>query len=238
MALPKLNVPKYKMKLPSDGRTVNYRPFLVKEEKLLLLATQSQDQEQLIVAIKDIMSACTDIKDIDHLATFDIEYLFLQIRTKSVGESVKVSLTCPDDNETTVEVDIPLDEIKVKKTRGHKTDLKITDEVTVTMGYPSLDTFVSMNFVGDGSEVGVDQVFEMAGSCIKTISDPEQVYDCQDVPKKEIQDFFEGMDTKQFQMIQDFFETMPKLTHTVKVTNPNTGVESDVVLEGLASFFG
>lgn len=238
MALPKLNVPKYKMKLPSDGRTVNYRPFLVKEEKLLLLATQSQDQEQLIVAIKDIMSACTDIKDIDHLATFDIEYLFLQIRTKSVGESVKVSLTCPDDNETTVEVDIPLDEIKVKKTRGHKTDLKITDEVTVTMGYPSLDTFVSMNFVGDGSDVGVDQVFEMAGSCIKTISDPEQVYDCHDVPKKEIQDFFEGMDTKQFQMIQDFFETMPKLTHTVKVTNPNTGVESDVVLEGLASFFG
>jgi len=238
MALPKLNVPKYKMKLPSDGRTVNYRPFLVKEEKLLLLATQSQDQEQLIVAIKDIMSACTDIKDIDHLATFDIEYLFLQIRTKSVGESVKVSLTCPDDNETTVEVDIPLDEIKVKKTRGHKTDLKITDEVTVTMGYPSLDTFVSMNFVGDGSDIGVDQVFEMAGSCIKTISDPEQVYDCHDVPKKEIQDFFEGMDTKQFQMIQDFFETMPKLTHTVKVTNPNTGVESDVVLEGLASFFG
>jgi len=238
MALPKLNVPKYKMKLPSDGRTVNYRPFLVKEEKLLLLATQSQDQEQLIVAIKDIMSACTDIKDIDHLATFDIEYLFLQIRTKSVGESVKVSLTCPDDNETTVEVDIPLDEIKVKKTRGHKTDLKITDEVTVTMGYPSLDTFVSMNFVGDGSDVGVDQVFEMAGSCIKTISDPEQVYDCHDVPKKEIQDFFEGMDTKQFQMIQDFFETMPKLTHTVKVTNPNTGVVSDVILEGLASFFG
>ncbi|ADO98405.1 baseplate hub [Cyanophage S-TIM4] len=238
MALPKLNVPKYKMKLPSDGRTVNYRPFLVKEEKLLLLATQSQDQEQLIVAIKDIMAACTDIKDIDKLATFDIEYLFLQIRTKSVGETVKVSLTCPDDGETTVEVDIPLDEIKVKKTRGHKTDLKITDEVTVTMGYPSLDTFVSMNFVGDGSEVGVDQVFEMAGSCIKTISDPEQVYDCQDVPKKEIQDFFEGMDTKQFQMVQDFFETMPKLTHTVKVTNPNTGVESDVILEGLASFFG
>ena len=238
MALPKLNVPKYKMKLPSDGRTVNYRPFLVKEEKLLLLATQTGEQEQLIAAIKDIMAACTDVKDIDKLATFDIEYLFLQIRTKSVGESVKVSLTCPDDNETTVEVDIPLDEIKVKKTRGHKTDLKITDEVTVTMGYPSLDTFVSMNFVGDGSDIGVDQVFEMAGSCIKTISDPEQVYDCHDVPKKEIQDFFEGMDTKQFQMIQDFFETMPKLTHTVKVTNPNTGVVSDVILEGLASFFG
>ena len=237
MALPKLNVPKYKMKLPSDGRVVNYRPFLVKEEKLLLLATQSQDQEQLITAIKEIISACTDVKDVDKLATFDIEFLFLQIRTKSVGESVKVALTCPDDNETTVEVEIPLDEIKVKKTRGHKTDLKITDDVTITMGYPSLDTFVNMNFIGDEADVGVDQVFEMAGSCIKTISDPEQVYDCNDVPKKEIQDFFEGMDTKQFQMIQDFFETMPKLTHTVKVTNPNTGKESDVVLEGLASFF-
>ena len=231
MALPKLNVPKYKMKLPSDGRVVNYRPFLVKEEKLLLLATQSGEQHQLITAIKEIITACTDIKDIDKLATFDIEFLFLQIRTKSVGENVKVSLTCPDDNVTTVEVDIPLDEIKVKKTRGHKTDLKITPEVTISMGYPSLDTFVSMNFVGD-SDVGVDQVFEMAGSCIRTISDPEQVYDCQDVPKKEIQDFFEGMDTKQFQMIQDFFETMPKLTHTVKVKNPNTNVESDIVLEG------
>ena len=125
MALPKLNVPKYKMKLPSDGRVVNYRPFLVKEEKLLLLATQSGEQDQLITAIKEIITACTDIKDIDKLATFDIEFLFLQIRTKSVGENVKVSLTCPDDNVTTVEVDIPLDEIKVKKTRGHKTDLKI-----------------------------------------------------------------------------------------------------------------
>ena len=237
MALPKLNVPKYKMKLPSDGRVVNYRPFLVKEEILLLLATQSGEQDQLITAIKEIITACTDIKDIDKLATFDIEFLFLQIRTKSVGENVKVSLTCPDDNVTTVEVDIPLDEIKVKKTRGHKTDLKITDEVTITMGYPSLDSFVNTNFVDDQGDIGVDQIFEMAGSCIRTISDPEQVYDCQDVPKKEIQDFFEGMDTKQFQMIQDFFETMPKLTHTVKVKNPNTNVESDIVLEGLASFF-
>ena len=237
MALPKLNVPKYKMKLPSDGRVVNYRPFLVKEEKLLLLATQSGEQDQLITAIKEIITACTDIKDIDKLATFDIEFLFLQIRTKSVGENVKVSLTCPDDNVTTVEVDIPLDEIKVKKTRGHKTDLKITDEVTITMGYPSLDSFVNTYFVDDQGDIGVDQIFEMAGSCIRTISDPEQVYDCQDVPKKEIQDFFEGMDTKQFQMIQDLFETMPKLTHTVKVKNPNTNVESDIVLEGLASFF-
>ena len=238
MALPKLNVPKYKLKLPSDNRVVNFRHFLVKEEKLLLMATESQDQAQLISAVTDIITACTDVQDVDKLPTFDIEYLFLQIRTKSVGETIKLTVTCPDDGETPVEVSIPLDEIKVAKTRGHKKDLKVSSDVTITMGYPKLDTFVSMNFVGDGSEVGVDQVFEMAGSCIKTISDPEQVYDCQDVPKKEIQDFFEGMDTKQFQMVQDFFETMPKLTHTVKVTNPNTGVESDVILEGLASFFG
>ena len=236
MALPKLNVPKYKMKLPSDGRVVNYRPFLVKEEKLLLLATQSGEQDQLITAIKEIITACTDIKDIDKLATFDIEFLFLQIRTKSVGENVKVSLTCPDDNVTTVEVDIPLDEIKVTKTRGHKKDLKVSSDVTITMGYPKLDTFVSMNFQ-EGDTPGMDQVFDMAASCLETISDAEQVYDCSDTPKKEILDFFDQMDTKQFTMIQNFFETMPKLQHKLKVTNPNTNVESEVVLEGLASFF-
>jgi len=236
MALPKLNTPKFKMKLPSDGRTVNFRPFLVKEEKILLIATETGDQDSMVNAIKDIIMACTDIKDVDALPTFDIEFVFLQIRTKSVGESVEVGVTCPDDDETEVKVNIPLDEIKVKKTRGHSKEVKLDGDITLTMGYPSLDTFVKMNFAGE--QVGVDQVFEMAGSCIKTISDPEQVYDCQDVPKKEITEFFESMDTKQFTQIQDFFETMPKLTHTVKVKNPNTGVESDVILEGLASFFG
>ena len=235
MALPKLNVPKYKLKLPSDGRVVNFRPFLVKEEKLLLIATESGDQEQLITAITTIISECTDITDVDKLSTFDIEYVFLQVRTKSVGESLKLSVTCPDDEETQVELSIPLDEIKVVKTRGHKKDLKISDDVTVSMGYPKLDTFISMNFTGD--EDGVEQVFDMAASCIQTISDAEQVYDCADVPKKEILEFFDQMDSKQFQMIQNFFETMPKLSYKTNVTNPNTGVESEVVLEGLASFF-
>ena len=235
MALPKLNVPKYKLKLPSDGRVVNFRPFLVKEEKLLLIATESGDQEQLITAITTIISECTDITDVDKLSTFDIEYVFLQVRTKSVGESVKLSVTCPDDEETAVELSIPLDEIKVVKTRGHKKDLKISDDVTVSMGYPKLDTFISMNFTGD--EDGVEQVFDMAASCIEIISDAEQVYDCADVPKKEILEFFDQMDSKQFQMIQNFFETMPKLSYKTNVTNPNTGVESEVVLEGLASFF-
>jgi len=235
MALPKLNVPKYKLKLPSDGRTVNFRPFLVKEEKVLLMATESGEQAELISAVTDIIKACTDIQDVDKLPTFDIEYVFLQIRTKSVGESIKLTVTCPDDNTTPVEVSIPLDEIKVTKTRGHKKDLKVSDEVTISMGYPKLDTFVSMNFTGE--DVGMDQVFDMAAGCITSISDAEQVYDCADTPKKEILEFFDQMDTKQFTLIQNFFETMPKLQHKLKVTNPNTNVESEVVLEGLASFF-
>ena len=234
MALPKISVPKYKLKLPSDGRTVNFRPFLVKEEKVLLLATEDGDQNVIVSAIKDIIKDCTDITDVEKLATFDIEFVFLQIRTKSVGESVDVNVTCPDDNETSVSVSIPLDEIKVKKTRGHKKDLKISDDVAITMGYPTIETFVAMNF-GEGAEV--DQVFDMAASCVESISDANQVYDCSTVPKKELIEFFDQMNSKQFMMIQEFFEKMPKLTHTIKITNPNTGVESEVVLEGLASFF-
>ena len=235
MALPKLNVPKYKLKLPSDNRTVNFRPFLVKEEKILLLATETGEQDGIVTAIKDIIKECTDVKDVDNLSTFDIEYLFLQIRTKSVGESVDIMITCPDDGETEIKVSIPLDEIKVVKTRGHKKDIKLSDEVAVTMGYPSLQTFVQMNFGEDTNQV--DQVFDMAASCVETISDTNQVYDCSNIPKKEIVEFFEQLSSKQFMLIQDFFEKMPKLSHTIKVTNPNTGVESEVVLEGLASFF-
>jgi hypothetical protein len=235
MALPKLNVPKYKLKLPSDNRTVNFRPFLVKEEKILLLATETGEQDGIVTAIKDIIKECTDVKDVDNLSTFDIEYLFLQIRTKSVGESVDIMITCPDDGETEIKVSIPLDEIKVVKTRGHKKDIKLSDEVAVTMGYPSLQTFVQMNFGEDTNQV--DQVFDMAASCVETISDTNQVYDCSNIPKKEIVEFFEQLSSKQFMMIQEFFEKMPKLSHTLKVTNPNTGVESEVVLEGLASFF-
>lgn len=234
MPLPKINVPKYKLKLPSDGRTVNFRPFLVKEEKILLIATETGEETEIVTAIKDIITACTDIQDVEKLATFDIEYLFLQIRTKSVGESVDVSITCPDDGETDVKVSIPLSDIKVEKTRGHKPEIKLQDDLIITMGYPSLDMFVKTNFSDDDQ---VTQVFEMASSCVQSISDENQVYDCKDVPKSEIVEFFEQLNSKQFMMIQEFFETMPKLKHTLKVTNPNTGVENEVVLEGLASFF-
>ncbi len=235
MALPVLNTPKFKLKLPSDGRTVNYRPFLVKEEKILLIATETGEQAELITAIKNIIKACTDIKDVENLTTFDIEYVFLQIRTKSVGESVDVAVTCPDDGETQVNVSIPLDQIKVIKTKGHKREIKLSDTVVMTMKYPSLDIFVEMNFQ-DGDQ-GVDQIFKMAANCIESIADTEQVYDCKDLPKEEITSFLDQMTSEQFKKVQNFFETMPKLSHTVKVKNPNTDVDSDVVLEGLASFF-
>ena len=235
MALPKLNVPKYKTTLPSTGKVVNYRPFLVKEEKLLLIATETGNQSDLVRAIKEILSNCTDLKDVNSLSTFDLEFLFLKIRTKSVGENVEVTVTCPDDGETEVAVSIPLDEINVVKDKKHKTELKLSDDIIITMGYPSVETFVTMNFETEQSQV--DQLFEMAASCIETIADANQVYECKDATKKELLEFFDQLSTKQFVMIQEFFETMPKLSHTLKVTNPNTGVESEVVLEGLASFF-
>ena len=235
MALPVLNTPKFKLKLPSDNRVVNFRPFLVKEEKILLIATETGEQAELITAIKNIIKACTDIKDVEQLSTFDIEFVFLQIRTKSVGESVDVSVTCPDDGETQVDVSIPLDQIKVIKTKGHKKEIKLSEEVVLTMKYPSLDIFVEMNFQPE--DVGVDQVFRMAASCIDSIADVEQVYDCKDLPKEEITSFLDQMTSDQFKKVQDFFETMPKPSHTLKVTNPNTKVESEVKLEGLASFF-
>jgi len=235
MALPKLNIPRYKTNLPSTGKVVNYRPFLVKEEKLLLIATETGEQSELVDAIKNIITECTDVKDVNSLATFDIEFLFLKIRTKSVGENVNVTITCTDDGETEVDVQIPLEDIKVVKTKGHKSTLKLSDEVAVTMGYPSIETFVAMNF--DDGKSQVDQVFEMAATCVKTISDAEQVYDCADNTKDELMEFFEQLSSKQFMQIQEFFETMPKLSHTITVTNPNTGVDNEIVLEGLASFF-
>lgn len=235
MALPKLNTPKYKMKLPSTGKVVNYRPFLVKEEKLLLIATETGDQDEIIAAITNIIKECTDLTDINKLPTFDIEYVFLQIRTKSVGEEVEVNVMCPDDGETEVKVAIPLDEIQVQKTRGHKAELKLDDNIILTMGYPTLKTFVELNF-GD-EQPGVEQMFNMAATCVQSIADTEQVYDCANTPKAELLEFFDGMSSSQFKKVQEFFETMPKLSHTIQVVNPKTKVESEVKLEGLSAFF-
>jgi len=235
MALPKLNVPQYNTKLPSTGQTVKYRPFLVKEEKLLFLAMETGEQSDMIDAVKNILIACTDLKSVDKLSTFDIEYLFLKIRTRSVGENVDVSITCPDDGETQVKVTIPLDEITVVTDPEHVKDIQLTDDVVLTMGYPSMDMFVQMNL--QGKTPGMDEIFEMAASCAVSIADKNQIYDCKDTPKKELVEFFEQMNSKQFMMIQKFFETMPKLSHKLTVMNPNTKVENEIVLEGLAAFF-
>ncbi|AFD02623.1 baseplate hub subunit [Synechococcus phage S-MbCM6] len=235
MALPKLNVPEYNTKIPSTGVQVKYRPFLVKEEKLLFLAMETGEQADMITAVKNILKNCTNYKNIDKLSTFDIEYLFLQIRTRSVGENVEVNITCPDDGETEVPVTIPLDEINIITDPKHTKELKLTDDVILTMGYPSLDLFIKINFVGETP--GIEQVFDLAASCAESIADENQVYLCKDTPKKELIEFFENMNTKQFQMVQEFFDTMPKLSYEVKVTNPKTKKENTILLEGLSAFF-
>ena len=237
MALPKLNVPSYNVKLPSTGKPVKFRPFLVKEEKLLYLAMESGEQQDMMDAIKRIIVDCTNLTKVDDLSTFDIEYLFLQIRTRSVGETVEVTVTCPDDDTTQVKASIPLDEIGVKTDPEHTRELKLNDELILTLGYPSLDLFVKMNFGSDDTNM-IDQVFDLAIACAESIADAGQVYLCKDATKKELREFFENMNSKQFQMIQNFFETMPKLSHEIKVTNPNTKVENTIKLEGLAAFFG
>ena len=234
MALPKLNVPRYALTLPSNGAKVKYRPFLVKEEKMLLLAMESEDQSMMVETITNLIESCTNLTKVKELATFDIEFLFLQIRSKSVGETVEVMMTCPDDNETQVKVTVPLEEVKVKIDPKHTKELKINQEVGLVMKYPSMDMFVKNNF---SDQPDVENVFELAIDCIDQIFEGEEVYEAKESSRGELMDFLETMNSAQFKQIQEFFETMPKLSHTLKVTNPNTKVESEVKLEGLASFF-
>lgn len=237
MPLPKLSAPTYELVVPSTGKKIKYRPFLVKEEKILLLAMETEDEKQMANAVKTILSNCilTPRFKVDTLSLFDIEYIFLNIRGKSVGETVELNIICPDDGESTVPVVIDLDDIQVKKSDDHDNIIKMNDDVSVVMKYPSMDLFIKNNMKESTSEV--DDVFEIASMCIDQIVEGEEVYEASNFSKKEILEFLEGMDTKQFVSIQKFFETMPKLSHTVKVKNPNTKVESEVVIEGLASFF-
>lgn len=237
MALPKLNVPRYELKLPSDNRRVKYRPFLVKEEKLLLLAMETQDQKNMVDTIKELIVNTTNLSEeaVNSLATFDIEYLFLQIRSKSVGETVDLMMTCPDDEETQVPITVDLSEVGVKTDPNHVSTIKLDKTVSMVMKYPKMDTFVSSNFeTGDT----LDNVFEVTISCIDQIIDGEEVYDAGESSKEELQEFLEQLNSTQFEQIQKFFETMPKLSHEIKFMNPNTKKEQTVVLEGLASFFG
>ena len=238
MPLPKIATPTYELELPSTGETIQYRPFLVKEEKLLLIALESEDTKQITTAIKTVIKNCILSKNIkvESLPTFDIEYLFLNIRGKSVGEEIEVNIICPDDSETQVSVNINLDDIQVQKDENHNNKIKLDESIMMEMRYPSLDQFIKNNF--DLSDKNaMDQSFDLIGSCIDKIYTEDEVWSSGDVTKKEIADFLESMNSSQFKDIEKFFETMPKLSHTVKVTNPVTQVESEVVLEGLASFF-
>ena len=239
MPLPTISAPTYELELPSTSETIKYRPFLVREEKLLVLALESEDPKQITTAIKTVITNCiqTEGINVEKLPTFDIEYLFLNIRGKSVGEEIEVNVLCPDDEQTYVPVKINIDEIQVKKNSDHSKNIKIDDKVAMEMGYRSLDQFIKNNF--DFSDtVGIEQSFELIATCIEQIFTEEESWVVRDVPKKEVMNFLEQMNSSQFKQIEKFFETMPKLSHEVPVKNPSTGVKSTVLLEGLSSFFG
>jgi hypothetical protein len=238
MPLPKISTPTYELEIPSLKKTIKYRPFLVKEEKILIIAMESEDPKQIAEAVKNVISNCIISRGIkvEQLATFDIEYLFLNIRGKSVGESVDILITCPDDGTTQVPMSINLDDIQVEFDKEHSRDIKLDNNLTLRMRYPSMQEFVKSNFVV-GEEISVDDTFDMIISCIEQIYSEEESWAASDSTKKELKEFLEQLTSQQFKDIEKFFETMPKLSHTIKVKNPNTEVESEVVLEGLTSFF-
>ena len=238
MPLPKIATPTYELELPSTGKSIKYRPFLVKEEKVLVIALESEDTKQITNAIKAVLKNCVLTKGIkvETLPTFDIEFLFLNIRGKSVGEEIEVNIVCPDDGETNVPVFIDLDSIQVERSDDHTNQIKLDDDLMMEMKYPSLEQFIKNNFdFQEGNQM--DQSFELIASCIESICTEEEVWATADCTKKEVTEFLESMNSSQFKGIEAFFETMPKLSHTTSVTNPNTKVKSEVVLEGLSSFF-
>ena len=236
MALPKLGYPTFELELPSTGKTVKYRPFLVKEEKVLLLALEAEDEKQITSAVKDLIKNCVISRiKVDSLPLFDLEYLFLKIRGASIGETITLTVTCLDDNETKAETQINIDDIEVFKPEGHTNKIELTDEMGIVMKYPSMQRFIELDFLQ--KELNTEEVFELIAESIDQIYDSEEVFDSTTTTKKEFRTFVEGLTTKQFESIQQFYQTSPKLRHTFKVTNPNTGVESEYTLEGLQSFF-
>ena len=240
MPLPKINTPTFELVLPSNGKKIKYRPFLVREEKILVMAMESDDMKQITSAIIDILNNCILTRGIkiEKLSTFDIEYLFLNVRSKSVGETVEVNVTCPDDGETQVQMEIDIDSIKVQKNKDHTNIIKLDDNLSMKLKYPSMNEFIENNFdASDTSRSEVSQSLDMITSCIDMIYNEEESWSANDSTKKELSEFIEQLNTKQFKDVEKFFTTMPKLSHTVKVKNPKTGVENKVVLEGLASFF-
>ena len=238
MPLPTISTPTYELTLPSSNKKIKYRPFLVKEETILIIAMESQDTKQIARAVKDVISKCILSKGIkvEKLSTFDIEYLFLNIRGKSVGEQIEVMVTCPDDNKTQVPMSINVDSIKVQKDENHSTDIVLDDTFTLRMKYPSLNEFIKNNF-GELEKMNVDDTFDLIASCIDQVYSEDETWASEECTKKELTNFVESLNSSQFKEVEKFFETMPKLSHTVKVTNPNTSVESEIVIEGLQNFF-
>ena len=241
MPLPTVATPTYELKLPSSNKKIKYRPFLVKEEKVLIIALESKSQTEITNAVKDVLKQCILTKDVnvDSLPTFDIEYIFLNIRAKSIGEAIKVLVTCPDDGETEVPVTIYVDEIKVVKSKEHKTDIVLDDNMTLRMKYPSINQFIETNFdTNEDPKESVNKTFKIISECIDTIYTQEDAWDAKDYTLKERVEFVEQLNSNHYKEVEKFFSTMPKLSHKIQITNPNTMKKSTVVLEGLADFFG
>ena len=237
MALPKLNTPTYELEVPSTDEKIKYRPFLVKEEKILLMAMESKDNAQIINAVKDIVKSCTfDKVDVSTMPMFDMEYIFLNIRAKSVGEISKLKILCPDDKKTYASVDLDLTKVEVQVGDDHTNKIELTDDMGLIMTYPTIDSFLDSGI----ETITANNMLDIIGSCILQIYEKngEKVYQGKDQTKKELTEFIEQMNSGQFRKVQSFFDTMPKLTHTVKVKNPKTKKTSEVKLTGLNDFFG
>ena len=236
MALPKLNVPTYELVVPSTDEKIKYRPFLVKEEKVLLMAMESGKTEDILQATKNIVDECTFNKmKLGKMPMFDVEYIFLQIRSKSVGEVSKLKLLCRDDGKTYANVELDLNEVQVQVDDEHTNKIELTDEMGVIMNYPTIDSFSAAGI----AEISAENMLDVIAAGIAQIYDKggEEVYDSKDSTKKELIEFIEQLNTKQFQDIQAFYDTMPKLKHTITVKNPKTKKDNIVVLSGLADFF-
>ena len=233
MGLPKLDTPTYRLTLPSTGEEIQYRPFLVKEQKILMMAQESEDDQQILDAVTSLVRTCTfDKIDANNSPMFDVEYIFLQIRGKSVGENVQLKLICPDDEKTSVDVEVDINDIAVQMTDNHTNEIKITDTVKIFLNYPLLRDMKGI--LAETSQM--QQIFSMLTKCVHEIHYGEQIFNKIDISEKDINEFIDQLTTDQFEGITNFFDTMPKLRHVIPITNPKTKVESEVVVEGLASF--
>jgi len=237
MALPKVALPTYELELPSNGKTVKFRPFVVKEEKILLMALDTEDEAAITSAVKDLLKNCVSSRvKIESLPTFDLEYLFLNIRAVSVGEDVDMTITCKDDDKTQVKYTFSLLDVKVEKPEGNDPKIMLSKEMGIILRYPSFNEFIDSSIIG--KTLDPEAYIDTISGCVDQIFDGEEVYDSSTTSKKEFREFIEGMTTAQFKKITEFFETIPRLEYKFNITNPETGVESEYVINGLQNFFG